>query len=186
MRKEEPVVERGAGITRKRELAVLEDKGAQAFRCLTFTTFAGCESWPCDRRSVELAGRDVGEIGGRLATEHEQRALNVGSDRAAHVTFDNGDRSGGAQFVGCRDGLANVRRQRGTPRSAPILPIEADLYCAVDRDVSAQSVRREQLHERSLSNTGPARWPGLGITSDGSDPEEGEPRCSQPTAPGDL
>ena len=29
MRKEEPVVERRAGIARKRELAVLEDKGAQ-------------------------------------------------------------------------------------------------------------------------------------------------------------
>ena len=45
-----------------------------------------------------------------------------------------------------RDGLADVRRQRGPPRSEPILPVESNLHGAVGRDVHAQSICCSQAH----------------------------------------
>ena len=89
---QEPTVERRSRVAGKPELAVLEDQRSQAVRRLAFCSFAWRERWPCDRRPVERAGRDVREIDGRLAAEHHQRAGIVGSDRAAHLGVDDGDR----------------------------------------------------------------------------------------------
>ena len=150
---QEPAVERRSRVARKRELAVLEDERAQAVWRVAFCPLAWREGRPCDRRLVERAGRDVGEIGGRLAAEHEQRAVRVGPDRAAHVAVDDGDRRGSAQLVNRRDGLADARRERGPPRSEPIFPVESNRHRAVGRDVHAQSICCGQAHARSLSNT---------------------------------
>ena len=154
VREKEPVVERRSGIARKRELAVLEDEGAQVLWCLTLCPLGWREGRPGDRGLVERAGRDVGEVGGRFAAEHEQRAIDVGPDRAAHVTVDDSDRRGGAQVVDRRDGLADAGWKRGPTGSEPILPVESDLHRAVGRDVHAQSICCGQEHERSLSKRG--------------------------------
>ena len=89
--------------------------------------------------------------------EHEQRAGVVGSDRAAHVAVDDGERRWQHLADRPQDGLADARGQRGPPRSEPIFPVESNLHRAVCCDVHAQSICCGQAHGRSLSNTGTDR-----------------------------
>ena len=54
------------------------------------------------------------------------------------------------------DGLADTRRQRGPPRSEPILPVESDPHCAVGRDVhSSDLLPRSVARTKSVKHRPP-------------------------------